>query len=52
MQLLASFDDCQKADDRLHSSLAVALNRARMYSPARIGGYWDGASGEQQLGSV
>lgn len=35
-----------------HPSLAVALNLSRIYSPARIAGYFDGLSGLTQLGSV
>jgi hypothetical protein len=37
---------------RIYPSLTVALRRSRMYSPARIGGYFEGFSAETQLGRV
>ena len=38
--------------NRAHSSLAVARSLSRTYSPALIGGYFDGFSALTQLGSV
>jgi hypothetical protein len=37
---------------RVYPSLTVALRRSRMYSPARIGGYFEGFSSDTQLGRV